>query len=55
MLDIKNQLLYLAFHKEVKAMIETKRLKIYPASKTEMEEFIAAQTDEALKAAYMEC
>ena len=54
MLDIKNQLLYLAFHKEVKAMIETKRLKIYPASKTEMEEFIAAQTDEALKAAYME-
>lgn len=54
MLDIKNQLLYLAFHKEVKAMIETKRLKIYPASKTEMEEFIAAQSDEGLKAAYTE-
>jgi predicted N-acetyltransferase YhbS len=35
-------------------MIETKRLKIYPASKVEMEEFIASQTDEVLRAAYTE-
>ena len=33
-------------------MIETKRLKIYPASKKQMEEFIAAQSVDALKEAY---
>lgn len=35
-------------------MIETKRLKIYPASKVEMEKFIAIQTDEVLRTAYTE-
>ena len=35
-------------------MIETERLKIYPASQEQMEEFIAAQSDENLKAAYTE-
>ena len=35
-------------------MIETKRLKIYAASKEQMEAFIASQTDEVLKAAYVE-
>ena len=35
-------------------MIETKRLKIYAASKEQMETFIAAQSDDVLKAAYME-
>ena len=35
-------------------MIETKRLKIYAASKEQMEVFIAAQTVDILKAAYTE-
>jgi len=35
-------------------MIETKRLKIYTASRVEMEKFIAAQTVDELKAAYSE-
>lgn len=35
-------------------MIETKRLKIYASSKEQMEEFIAAQSVDALKAAYSE-
>ncbi|MCQ2433422.1 MAG: GNAT family N-acetyltransferase [Clostridia bacterium] len=35
-------------------MIETTRLRIYPASKEQMEIFIAAQSDEILIAAYME-
>ena len=35
-------------------MIETNRLKIYPASEEQMEEFIAAQTVDVLKAAYSE-
>ena len=35
-------------------MIETKRLKIYPASKEQMEAFIAAQSVDVLKAAYTE-
>ena len=35
-------------------MIETNRLRIYPASREQMEAFIAAQTDELLKAAYTE-
>ena len=35
-------------------MIETKRLKIYPASEEQMEAFIAEQTVEVLKAAYSE-
>ena len=35
-------------------MIETNRLRIYPASREQMEAFIAAQTDEILKAAYSE-
>ena len=35
-------------------MIETKRLKIYPASKERMEAFIAVQSDDVLKAAYTE-
>ncbi len=35
-------------------MIETKRLKIYPASKEQMEAFIAAQSVDVLKAAYSE-
>lgn len=35
-------------------MIETKRLKIYPASQAEMEKFIAAQNDAMLKGAYQE-
>lgn len=35
-------------------MIETKRLKIYAASREQMEAFIAAQTIEVLKEAYME-
>lgn len=35
-------------------MIKTKRLKIYPATKEQMEEFIAAQSDENLQAAYTE-
>jgi len=35
-------------------MIKTKRLKIYPATKEQMEEFIATQSDENLKAAYTE-
>lgn len=37
-----------------KNMIETERLKIYPASKEQMETFIAAQTVDVLKAAYSE-
>ncbi len=35
-------------------MIETKRLKIYPASKGQMEAFIVDQTVDVLKAAYTE-
>ncbi len=35
-------------------MIETKRLNIHVASQEEMENFISAQTDEVLKAAYKE-
>ena len=35
-------------------MIKTKRLKIYPATQRQMEEFIAFQSDENLKAAYSE-
>ncbi len=35
-------------------MIETNRLKIYPASEEQMEAFIAAQSIDALKAAYSE-
>ena len=35
-------------------MIETKRLKIYPASQKQMEAFIAAQSVDILKAAYTE-
>ena len=35
-------------------MIETKRLKIYPASEEQMKVFIAAQTIDVLKAAYSE-
>ncbi|MBQ9389214.1 MAG: GNAT family N-acetyltransferase [Synergistaceae bacterium] len=35
-------------------MIKTKRLRIYPASKNQMESLIASQTDDGLKAAYTE-
>ncbi len=35
-------------------MIETKRLRIYPATQKQMEAFIAAQTNDALKVAYSE-
>ena len=35
-------------------MIETKRLKIYPASREQMEAFIAVQSLDVLKAAYTE-
>ena len=35
-------------------MIETERLKLYPASKEQMEAFIEAQTVDILKAAYTE-
>ena len=35
-------------------MIETKRLKIYPASEEQMESFIESQTVDVLKAAYSE-
>lgn len=35
-------------------MIETKRLKIYPAAQEQMETFIAAETDAELKKAYTE-
>lgn len=35
-------------------IIETKRLKIYPAAQEQMEAFIAAETDADLKAAYTE-
>lgn len=35
-------------------MLKTKRLKIYPATQKQMEAFIAAQSDENLKAAYTE-
>ena len=35
-------------------MIETKRLKIYPAARSRMEAFISAETDAELKAAYTE-
>ena len=35
-------------------MIETKRLKIYAASKEQMDAFIAAQSVPVLKAAYTE-
>ena len=33
-------------------MIESKRLRLYPASRTRMEAFIAAETDPELKGAY---
>ena len=35
-------------------MIETKRLRIYPATQNQMEDFIATQTNDILKAAYSE-
>lgn len=35
-------------------MIETKRLRIYPASQTQMEEAVAAEHDPELKAAYVQ-
>ena len=35
-------------------MIETKRLRIYPATQNQMEDFIAAQTNDVLRAAYSE-
>ena len=35
-------------------MIETKRLRLYPASQKQMEDFIAMQTVDVLKAAYTE-
>ena len=35
-------------------MIETERLKLYPASKEQMEVFIESQTVDVLKAAYIE-
>jgi RimJ/RimL family protein N-acetyltransferase len=35
-------------------MIETKRLNIYPASQSQMEAFIAAETDDEMKKAYTE-
>ena len=35
-------------------MIETKRLRIYPASEEEMEDFILSQTNDILKTAYQE-
>ena len=35
-------------------MIETARLKIYPASREQMEAFVAAETDDELKKAYAE-
>lgn len=39
---------------KVQNIIETKRLKIYPASEEQMEAFIAAQSVDVLKAAYSE-
>ena len=36
------------------AMIEAKRLRIYPASREQMEAFIAAEADAELKKAYAE-
>lgn len=35
-------------------MIETKRLRIYPATQNQMEDFIVTQTNGALRAAYSE-
>ena len=35
-------------------MLETERLKIYPASKETMEDFISKQTNDILKTAYQE-
>ena len=35
-------------------IIETKRLKIYPAAQEQMEAFIAAEADAELKKAYAE-
>jgi len=35
-------------------MIETKRLRIYPATQKQMEDFIDTQTNDILKAAYLE-
>ena len=35
-------------------MIETKRLRIYPATQNQMEDFIADQTNDILRAAYSE-
>ena len=34
-------------------MIETKHLKIYPATQNQMEAFIAVQSNDILKAAYL--
>lgn len=44
----------ICIHKKGKTMIKTKHLKIYPATREQMEEFIAFQSDENLKAAYSE-
>ena len=38
----------------IEKMIETKRLKIYPAAREQMEAFIAAEADVELKKAYAE-
>ena len=38
----------------IEKMIETKRLKIYPAAQEQMEAYIAAETDAELKKAYTE-
>ena len=38
----------------IEKMIETKRLKIYPAAREQMEAFIAAEADAELKKAYTE-
>ena len=38
----------------IEKMIETKRLRIYPAAREQMEAFIAAETDAQLKKAYTE-
>ena len=35
-------------------MIETERLRIYPASKEEMKDFISGQANDILKTAYQE-
>ena len=40
--------------RQVRTVIKTKRLKLYPATREQMEEFITVQSDENLKAAYSE-